>query len=90
MKPSIPEVAPLIKAWYAKPGNSCGGLFHVILDDSNKEQHWADEALELAKASGDSDAIKLAEKLAAMSPTQRLKLAKMNRHEPLPTSAFYE
>ncbi|MBC3871892.1 hypothetical protein [Undibacterium oligocarboniphilum] len=77
-KPTIPDVTPVVKEWYSKPGNECGGLFHIILDDGNNEQHWADELLEQAKASGDTDAIQLAELLAAMSPTQRLKLSKMN------------
>lgn len=77
-KPTIPDVSPLIRAWYAKPGNECGGMFHIILDDGNHEQHWANGKLEEAKASGDPDAISLAERLQAMSPTQRLKLSKMN------------
>lgn len=74
-KPTIPEVLPHIKAWYAKPGNECGGLFHVILEDSNAERHWAQVALEDARATQDADAIHLAELLAAMSTTQRLKLS---------------
>lgn len=78
VKPTIPEVLPLVKAWYDKPGNGAGGIFHIILDDGNNQQHWANLALEEAKELGEQDAITLAEKLAAMSPTQRLKLSKMS------------
>lgn len=78
-KPTIPEVLPLVKAWYAKPGNACGGLFHVMLDDGNHEKLWANKALDAARELGDKDAIALAELLAAMSPTQRLKLSHMDK-----------
>ena len=78
-KPTVPEVIPLVKAWYAKPGNACGGIFHVILDDGNHEQHWAAKALEEARASEDEDAIHLAALLAAMSPTQRRKLSNLDK-----------
>jgi hypothetical protein len=81
-KPTIPEVLPIVKAWYTKPGNECGGIFHVILDDGNHEQHWAAGALNDARASGDEEAIRLAELLAAMSPTQRRKLSKMDKSGP--------
>lgn len=78
-KPTIPDVLPLVKAWYAKPGNGCGGLFHIILEDGNHEQIWADKALEQARAANDLDAIQLAELLVAMSKTQRLKLSSMDK-----------
>lgn len=77
-KPTIPEVLLLVKAWYAKLDNEGGGIFHVILEDGNHEQHWAVKALEDARATGDTDAILLAEKLVAISPTQRRKLANMH------------
>lgn len=79
-KPTIPEVLPLVKAWYSKSGNECGGLFHLILDEGNHEQHWASGALEKARLSGDADAIHLAELLAAMSPTQRRKLSQRGKN----------
>ncbi|WP_432263302.1 hypothetical protein [Cupriavidus sp. TMH.W2] len=75
-KPSLPEIKPLVRAWYAKPGNGAGGLFHLIIEGGNNEQRWANAALEAARASGDADAICLGELLAAMSPTQRQKLSK--------------
>lgn len=81
-KPTIPEVLPIAKAWYSKPGNGVGGMFHIILEDGNNEKHWAERALEQAQASGDADAIQLAKLLVAMSPTQRLKLSRMNLYPP--------
>lgn len=76
-KPTIPEVIPLVKAWYAIPGNDVGGIFHVMLDDGNWEQTFANSALENARELGDPQAIELAEKLVAMSGTQRRKLRKV-------------
>jgi hypothetical protein len=78
-KPSVAEVLPVVKAWYAKPGNRCGGMFHVILDDGNHEQHWATSALAEARASGNGEAIHLVELLVAMSPTQRRKLSHLDK-----------
>jgi hypothetical protein len=37
-KPTRPEVAPLIRAYYALPGNIVGGELHVVLDDGNYER----------------------------------------------------
>ena len=34
-KPLVPEVLPLILAYYALPGNGAGGNLHVVLDDGN-------------------------------------------------------
>lgn len=79
MKPTIPEVLPLVKAWYARPGNEAGGVFHVILDDGNHERHWAEKALEDAQASADTQAIELAQLLVAMSSTQRRKLSHLQK-----------
>ena len=74
-KPTVPEVMPLVREWYGKPGNQAGGIFHVILDDGNFEQVFADQALQSARELGDPAAVMLAELLAAMSPTQRRKLS---------------
>jgi hypothetical protein len=76
-KPTVPEVIPLVKAWYALPGNGVGGIFHVLLDNGNCEQHFANSALQDARELGDPQAIELAEKLVAMSQTQRRKLRKV-------------
>lgn len=34
-RPSVPEVAPLVRAYYTLPGNSNGGSFHIIFEDGN-------------------------------------------------------
>jgi hypothetical protein len=78
-KPTIPEVHPLVINWYAKPGNSVGGIFHVLLENGNCEQYFADQALKDAHLSGDKDAIHLAELLTLMSSTQRRKLCHLNK-----------
>ncbi len=36
-KPVMPEVRPLIKAYYDLPGNGAGGDLHCVLDDGNYE-----------------------------------------------------
>lgn len=74
-KPTVPEVMPLVREWYAMPGNQAGGIFHIILDDGNCQQTFADQALESARQLGDPVGLELAELLAAMSPTQRRKLS---------------
>lgn len=74
-KPTLPEVIPLVKQWYAEPERAAGDLFHVILEDKNYQQCHATTALENARESGNPQAIELAEKLVAMSATQRRKLS---------------
>ncbi len=37
-KPTLPEVRPLVKAYYALPGNGAGGDLHCVLDDGNKDR----------------------------------------------------
>lgn len=37
-KPTLPEVRPLIEAYYELPGNGAGGELHIVLDDSNYER----------------------------------------------------
>ena len=36
-KPTVPEVLPLVRAYYQKPGNIVGGNLHLVLDDENVE-----------------------------------------------------
>jgi hypothetical protein len=38
--PTVPEVLPLVRAYYRKPENIVGGSLHLVLDDANVEdQH---------------------------------------------------
>jgi hypothetical protein len=81
MKPTIPEVAPLVRAYYEKPGNEAGGALHVVLDDCNVDDGSVRFCLTEATERGDADGEALARKLLAMSKTQRRKLAR-TRDEP--------
>ena len=73
-KPTIPEVVPLCKAYYAKEGNSVGGSLHIVLEDGNVENHWVQSCREWAVEAGDDDGVALADILLKMSKTQRMKL----------------
>jgi len=37
-KPTLPEVRPLVDAYYALPGNGAGGELYVVLDDGNYQR----------------------------------------------------
>jgi hypothetical protein len=76
-KPTIPEVAPLVRAYYAKPGNGVGGSLHIVLEDSNIDDDSVRFCRKYAEERGDSDGVALADILLRMSRTQRGKLAGM-------------
>lgn len=73
-KPTIPEVAPLIAAYYAKPGNEVGGSLHIVLDDGNIERYHVEFCRRYAEEHNDPDGAALAEILLQCSITQRKKL----------------
>lgn len=76
MKPTVPEVMPLVREYYAKEGNICGGSLHIVLDDQNVDDSHIQFCLEYAIEHSDPDGEKLARLLMQMSKTQRLKMAK--------------
>lgn len=77
MKPTVPEVLPLVKALYER---SCVGCcLHILLDDGNVKDHHAQFCLEWARKEGHADCIELAEKIVQMTQTQRLKLYRGKR-----------
>ena len=78
-KPTIPEVLPLVQAYYAKPGNGAGGSLHIVLDDGNIETHFVEFCKEYALENNDQDGVELAELLLHMSYTQRRKLYRMEK-----------
>lgn len=87
MKPTIPEVVPLFAAYYQKPGNSVWGALHCVLDDKNVRNCDVEDARFRAAELHDDDGHALANILARMSRTQRLKLpdavdAYINNKEP--------
>jgi hypothetical protein len=76
-KPTVPEVLPLVRAYYAKPGNAVGGNLHIVLDEGNVETGHVEWCLARAREEGDADGAALAELLLRMSKTQRSKLASL-------------
>ena len=87
IKPTVPEVLPIVEAFYRLPGNGVGGVLHVVLDDCNTE----DSSVRFCRDSAATDnppyfpgvdrpGLFLSDVLLAMSRTQRRKLA-MSNHE---------
>lgn len=74
-KPTVPEVLPLVQAYYAMPGNSAGGSLHLVLDDGNVEDSSVAVCLRYAQEHDDEAGVELATLLLKMSKTQRKKLA---------------
>lgn len=75
-KPTVPEVLPLVWAYYAKEGNGTGGSLHIVLEDENIEDHHVRFCLQWARDHNDPDGIALAELLLRMSHTQRKELSR--------------
>ncbi len=73
-KPTVPEVLPLVRAYYARPGNSAGGSLHIVLEDGNVKNRDVEFCRLWAEERGDVDGVALAEILLNMSQTQRRKL----------------
>lgn len=74
MKPTVPEVLPLMYAYYRKDGNNSGGSLHIVLDDGNVSDKSVQFCLDRAIECGDADGTALAKKLLLMSKTQRKKM----------------
>jgi hypothetical protein len=74
MKPTIPDVVPQFAAYYQLPGNGVWGSLHCVLDDKNARNSDVDGAKAWAAERGDVEGERLADILAQMSRTQRLKL----------------
>ena len=73
-KPTIPEVMPLVKAYYAMPGNSVGGNLHIVLSDGNIEDSHIEFCLGECILHGDTKGSELCKLLLLMSKTQRRKI----------------
>lgn len=76
-KPTIPEVIDRFRAYHAMPGNGAWGALHVVLDDNNVADHFVVSCIDSAYTAGDYEGAELAQILARMSRTQRLKLARI-------------
>ena len=77
LKPTIPEVLPLISRFAKIPENNVGGCLHIVFDDGNVDDSSVQSCLDYAIERSDYLAIEVAEVLLRMSKTQRLKLAGM-------------
>ncbi len=75
MKPTVPQVLPLVWAYYLLPGNGAGGNFHVVLDDGNIRKCDVEYCLQTARDKNDSAGVALGEILLLMSKTQLKKLS---------------
>jgi hypothetical protein len=76
-KPTLPEVEPLVRAYYAKSGNSVGGNLHVVLDDCNIKDANIRYCLKECHRLGDGDGASIAELMLQMSRRQRKRLANL-------------
>lgn len=74
MKPTIPDVVQQFATYYQMPGNGVWGSLHCVLDDCNVRNCDVEEAKAWAAERGDVEGERLADILAKMSRTQRLKL----------------
>ena len=77
MKPTVPEVIPLMYAVYDR--NHAGCCAHIVTDDDNTEDHHAEWCLQEALKHKHTVCIALCEALVQMSPTQRHQLYRTPR-----------
>ena len=75
-KPLVPDVAPVALAYYRLPGNGSGGSLHVVLDDTNLEDHSVRFCADWASAHGDYAGWSLALLLLRMTRSQRGRVGK--------------
>lgn len=80
-KSTIPELLPLLSAYYAKPQNCNGGALHIVLEDGNVHDKHLTYCIGHAKQIGDIDGENIGMKLLAMSKTQRKKLCQRSDYK---------
>lgn len=73
-RPTVPDVLPLVREYYSRPENGCGGSLHIVLDDHNLEDHCIAFCREWAAKRSDHDGVRLADLLIQLTRTQRQKL----------------
>lgn len=78
-RPTVPDVLPMVHAYYRKPGNSVGGNLHIVLDDDNILDSDILFCRRQAEEANDVDGVALADVLLQLSKTQRLKIARTHR-----------
>lgn len=75
-RPKVPDVAPLVAAYYRKPENGAGGHCHVVLDDGNTDNGCIDFCLAECERAGDDDGARIMRLMRQMSQTQRRKVCR--------------
>lgn len=81
MKPTIPEVLPLVHRLYrgvdpcTRDAGLIGGHLHIVIDDGNVEDGHVAYCLEEARKDQCQTCITLGELLIKMSKTQRSRLS---------------
>jgi len=79
-RPSVAEVIPMVRALYdgdaecTTGAGLVGGHLHIVLDDGNIETGHVDFCLNSATVDNCDTCMRLAQKLKAMSPTQRCRV----------------
>jgi hypothetical protein len=74
-RPTVPQVVPLVRAFYLFDGNVSGGHLHIVLDEGNIEDGHVKFCIEQARNAGDISGVLLGRVLNQMSDTQRGKVA---------------
>jgi hypothetical protein len=75
-KPTVPDVLPLVRDFYRRDGNGCGGNLHIVLDDTNVDDSHVMFCIERTLENRDDCGFWLATLLYKMSKTQRTKLSR--------------
>lgn len=73
-KPTLDKVLPLVREYYARPGNGAGGSLHIVLDDGNISDDHVRFCIKWAEERGDTSGVELGNLILRMSKTQRKKL----------------
>jgi hypothetical protein len=78
VKPTVPEVAPIVRSLYARHGGGC--CWHIVLDDGNVDDahvSWVVNEWMPQTACKGVECRQLAELIPKMSRTQRLRLGEV-------------
>ena len=78
MKPTVPEVLPIVQALYRR--HSAGCCWHIVLDDGNVGNDsvaWCVNYIETESTCRQPECRQLCDLLPKMSRTQRIKLGSM-------------
>jgi len=77
-KPTVSDLLPVVRTYYAKDGNNCGGHLHIVLEDGNCRDSDVQFCLDECVEHRDIDGVCLCVQLMQLSKTQRMKLSHLN------------